>query len=329
MVGPSSSAGLKLPDGHFLRLMGDLFQESRMPLFSFVSGIVFSAIVMTFAQWKGGIISKARRLLLPLLFVGTLHWLMKEVTGNGDQPWHTIFYLPLDHYWYLPATFLLMASLLTLTLILRGAHERAAMILLIIAVPAYILIPKWDPSYLSSFGALYIAPYFFSGHLLASWAADFIQGPRRNALAVAIWPVVFAVLLGVNLAMLLGLLPVPSGPVFRAFQIALGLATCFALMSLRPDWKPLAYIGGFSYAIFLFHIFFAAGFRIVAQKVAPGVDSTLLYPFGLAAGVIGPIVLSHIILKSNTASLLLLGLKKKSKPQQDIGAVSADPAPAS
>ena len=70
VVGDAPDAGLKLPADHRLSVVNHLLSFGRMPLFACIAGFVYGLRPLhgEVAQFIG---SKVRRLLLPLLFVGT------------------------------------------------------------------------------------------------------------------------------------------------------------------------------------------------------------------------------------------------------------------
>ena len=132
VIGNSGSSGLKLAETHPLRMLNAILVDVRMPLFSFLSGLVFVVAGRGYADagWmRRGLLSKGRRLLVPMVCVGTLFWLMRELTGQSQQPLWSILVLPYAHFWYLQATFLIIAVFILLVWALDGRDRMAAVIL--------------------------------------------------------------------------------------------------------------------------------------------------------------------------------------------------------
>jgi peptidoglycan/LPS O-acetylase OafA/YrhL len=78
--------------------------------------------------------------------------------------------------------------------------------------------------------------------------------------------------------------------------------------------KALTWLGGYSYAIFLFHVLFAATSRFVLGRLGVK-DESLLVLGGLSCGLLGPVVLSMIFSRFNFTSVLFLGERAaKKKP---------------
>ena len=74
VIGATPSIGLKLSDG-LLRELNDDLAYIRMPLFTFLSGFVY-ALRPYAGNWSAYLKGKATRLLVPMLFVGTLFALL-------------------------------------------------------------------------------------------------------------------------------------------------------------------------------------------------------------------------------------------------------------
>jgi peptidoglycan/LPS O-acetylase OafA/YrhL len=83
----------------------------------------------------------------------------------------------------------------------------------------------------------------------------------------------------------------------------------------------LTWLGGYSYAIFLFHVLFAATSRFVMGRLGVK-DESILVLGGLLSGLLGPVVLSMIFSRFNVTSVLFLGERAaKKKPATSIAPV--------
>jgi peptidoglycan/LPS O-acetylase OafA/YrhL len=71
-------------------------------------------------------------------------------------------------------------------------------------------------------------------------------------------------------------------------------------------------LGGYSYAIFLFHVLFAATSRVVLGRLGVK-DESLLVLGGLSVGLLGPVVLSMVFSRFNFTSVLFLGERAATK----------------
>jgi peptidoglycan/LPS O-acetylase OafA/YrhL len=89
---------------------------------------------------------------------------------------------------------------------------------------------------------------------------------------------------------------------------ALGLGVGSAFLLLRSGWSSprMAYVGSYSFAIYLLHVFFTAASRIILKKIGV-TDIYVLMMAGLAAGLAGPIVSALLISRHAGLNLWLLG----------------------
>ncbi|MBY6159211.1 acyltransferase [Pseudooceanicola nitratireducens] len=167
VVGSTPSSGLELPYDHWLSMLNRTPVDLRMPLFSFISGLVFVAIPSRGAGAAVG--AKARRLLLPMLCVGALFWGLRAGMGIDQQPLWSIPFLPYEHYWFLQSTFLLMALMLGLTQMLGGRDRLAAGLIGAGAAVWWLVGPRAQPDLMSLNGAIKLGPFFCGGYLAARW----------------------------------------------------------------------------------------------------------------------------------------------------------------
>jgi peptidoglycan/LPS O-acetylase OafA/YrhL len=331
VVGSTPGSGLEFPEGHFLHIFNAVVGNVRMPLFSYFSGFVFAAAVLSFAQWKGKVGAKVRRLLVPLVVVGSLHYFLQSLITTPNRPYHEIFYLGYDHFWFLQATFIIMLSHLTLSWALRGNGVLAAQILFVVCVCGSIVFTKTDFPYFSFYMALYLGPFFYGGHLLHHYLVRWNEQPTdrtRIVLSVAV-SLVLVGAYAVTTAIVTGDLVLD--PTIRSiFLMAMALTTCFFFFVVRFNSPFLIYIGDKSYAIYLFHVIYAAATREVLVRAFPDADPLLLIAPIFIVGLVAPMLTQWLILKSPITAYLFLGLKLKPKPKatSPVAEPGAGPVPA-
>jgi peptidoglycan/LPS O-acetylase OafA/YrhL len=296
VIGAGAGDGLLVTHGP-VRLINDAMAYVRMPLFTFVSGMVY-ALRPFRGDGVGFLIGKARRLLIPLVVVGTSFAVLQAwVPGTHAHvlDWGTLHLRPYAHYWFLEAIFwvflwiCLLEMLHLLTTIARFGLVFSGAVLLYLYVPG----TRW----LAIDGAIYLFPYFLAGLFLIRFDRRGLLHARSATLMLG----------AVVIACMFRAWP-PAQDVDRNTILALGvgLASCLLLWSLKIKVEWLARIGAYSYAIFLFHVFFAAAARIALWQIGIrniGVDIGL----GVVLGLLGPIVVEEIALKSQLARTLLLG----------------------
>ncbi len=297
VVGDAPDAGLRLPADHGLSVVNHLVAFGRMPLFACIAGFVYALRPLQgeVAQFIG---SKARRLLLPLFFVGTAFGLLRArmsgVTIDADFLLR-MHLISVDQFWFLKALFWIF--LLVVVLERVGALRRPKRFAGVLAASAFWFV-FWDsPDTFAISGAVYLMPYFLVGLALRRFALD-----GRGSLAVAGGALLVAAALSWSVY------GQPENRATIAAKLLWGCGLGFLLIRsrLRSEW--LAWIGRESFAIYLFHVFFTAA--TATALLAIGVrDVGVLLVAGLLIGVGMPMVTARIIRRSPLLDLLLLGEK--------------------
>ena len=300
VVGDTPNVGLRIPEGNWLQLLNESLAYLRMPIFSFLSGYVYG-----FRPYQGGpaafIGGKLRRLLLPVLTVGTLFALVQASVPGANtvvSHWWLLHIEPVGHFWFLQALFIVFLVVLALEhfrLLATGLGFAAVW-----SVCALLFTFFSPPSYLGANGAVYLLPFFLAG--LACKRFEIAQ-PGARLLALAVLSAAAA---------LVWLLPDSFGQQTSLPALAFGVAGAFLL--LRSGWRsaPLAWIGAYSFAIYLLHVFFTAGSRIVFKQLGVS-DNYVLLLLGLTLGIAGPVLAAMLISRYRGLNLLLLGSSTKAK----------------
>ncbi|MFZ4625773.1 MAG: acyltransferase family protein, partial [Rhodoferax sp.] len=106
MVGADPGNGLRLEDGP-LRWLNDGLAYLRMPLFTFLSGLVYG--MRPFAgNSRAFLLGKTRRLLVPMLVVGTVFAVLQaNIAGTHAvaMPWYLLHIQPVGHFWFVESLF--------------------------------------------------------------------------------------------------------------------------------------------------------------------------------------------------------------------------------
>lgn len=300
VVGDAPDSGLKLPAEHGLSVVNHLLAFGRMPLFACIAGFVYALRPLQgeVAQFLG---SKMRRLLLPLLFVGTAFGVLRArisgVTIDAD------FLLRMhltstDQFWFLKALFWIFLVIVALER--AGALRRPAGFAGVLAASALWFV-FWDsPDIVAISGAVYLLPYFLIGLAIKRFVLD-----GRGSLAVAGCALLVAAVLSWTV------FGQPENRVTIAAKLLWGCGLAFLLIRSRMRSQWLAWIGRESFAVYLFHVFFTAA--TASALIAMGVrDVAVLLAAGLLMGIGMPIVAARIIRRSSLLDLLLLGEKRPS-----------------
>lgn len=314
VTGASSLDGLHLSDTHPLRLINDSLDDTRMPIFAFVSGFVLHAAIMGSTQLQKSVWSKSRRLLIPMAAVGALHYMLRSHTGAEQQPFYTIFFVQYAHFWFLQASFLLNVALLALSYTLGGKSHRAALVLLVTVTPVFIFATRWDPNIFSVYQGLYLAPFFFFGHLFAGYLRDrqFAGKGLLPAWVTVVVAAVFLVTFSCNFILTANLVTI-EGPLGNIYRLVVGFPSVLILFLLRPSAKMLVWVGGYTYTIYLFHVMFAATFREILMRSLPQIDPAWLFAPCFVVGLFGPVLLQQVFLKNDVTAMLFLGIDLKGR----------------
>lgn len=301
--------GLRLPSDHLLPQVNDALALLRMPLFSFLSGFVYA-----WRPYSGDpamfLKGKVRRLLVPLLLVGTLFAVLQaNMPGaNGAQyDWRLLHIVPVVNYWFLESLFIIFMLTATLEQFALLATPARWTVVWLLAALGYVFNPM--PIYFGLQGAAYLLPFFLLGLGSNRFGEQLPRGPVMLSTA--------ALLAGLVLYLVFAAQAMPerSGP--AALMISAGL--CVFLVRSHLELRWLAWIGVYSFAIYLFHSFFSAASRMALSQL--GVSSVpALFAIGLLAGIAGPIV-AAMILRRVPWGNVVLG-ESKSKRQRAPAAVT-------
>lgn len=311
-----------LPGDHGLSEFADAMSFVRMPLFTVISGYVYAIRPVRWGAVKKFVTGKLRRVGLPLISVGVLLALNMAVRdGVGVSKWPALaFDVWLNngsYLWYLVAILWLFA--LTMLLELAGVLNRFGGWL---AVWLLLLPPAWwfavgrrfeEPfTFLAIGNTVYLAPFFFLGIGLFRYRARLLSRP-------VFWS---AVVLLVGYALIHHAYYVGGGfaerPSMRnkaawlllsrdTVSMVMGTAAPVVLLGSGLVLMPLARVGQYAYAIYLFHGF---GYRwpVLGLTVGLGVESlAVLFAVGMAGGVLLPIGLAHALRRLPKLYMLFLG----------------------
>ncbi|MCR2801919.1 acyltransferase [Microbacterium sp. zg-Y818] len=289
VIGGTSASGMLVDDDSPWRYGYALFSDLRMPLFTALSGFVYGLRPLRDIDQYGRFVrGKMRRLMVPLVSVGTIFVILQSLTpgtnaeGGVEDGWKLYVY-GLGHFWFLQAILLifLLAGMLDALGVLRTPWRVVLAIALASALFLAVQVPdEWD--FFSLTGALRLLPFFLLGYGVSRyWDRGSV---RWGMLAVA---VLLICLRAADVAGAIALNPALSD----VLSLGLGVSGISALFMFRDtlSWAPLARLGYFSFAIYLFHVFGTAPTRMALARV--GVESEpVVFVACLVAGLALPIL---------------------------------------
>jgi peptidoglycan/LPS O-acetylase OafA/YrhL len=294
VIGISPDTELKLRAG-ILKDANDLLTYIRMPLFSFLSGLVYGWRPYA-GNWKAFIKGKIRRLIVPMLIVGTVFALCQSFTPETNHQFYEWRYLhikPVAHYWFLESLFLIFLVILPLEHWKVLETKKSFAILYVHAAIAFVA--NIGTPWFSITGAFYLFPYFLAGLYFTRFPLQLTHPRATGYIAVTI-VILFLVFFGHEY----------GGGRRSINALIIGMVSCTGLLLAKAQSTKLATIGNYSYSIYLFHVFFTAASRIGLTKL--GISNIwLLFIAGTSIGLIGPIVIERIAQRNKTTRTLLLG----------------------
>lgn len=293
-------SGLKLPSDSWYRYFSDLLVYIRMPLFTFLSGYVYF-----YRRYQNNPIAyikgKSRRLLIPLIFVGGFFMLIQSNTPgvNKDVEFNVAAYLlfPYAHFWFLQSVFTIFLVIMFVE-VFQAWNRYSFLVVFVVSILAFFY-SNLATDLFSLSRTLYLMPFFMLGILVNQYG---LIGIGFGFKVLIFW--VLALLLGLYSSLLLDSV---SPNRISVLALAIGVLGCIFLVNLKMKIGLLAYLGGFSYSIYLYHVFGTAGIRMVLNKL----DSPLFVHVicGVVVGVIFPIAIHKVVARIAYARTLLLGLK--------------------
>ena len=306
VIGQDPTTGLKVGDASYFRYFYETFKYYRMPLFTVISGFVYSLRPVVSGRVLDFLKGKSRRILLPFFFVSSLQFLMRIVLPGLNktvrlQDMWTIYIYPFDQFWFLEALFLVFLAVVLLETsgLLKTPSRWFACFVLSVSLTYFI---PWTPYTFGLRDSLYLFPFFILGCGLNRFE-NFLFRPHilRPALVFLLAGIALQQLCWFNLV---PLIVEKRGP----FGICLGLVGIALLFYVRPTVRWLARLGPYAYSIYLFHVLFAAGSRLVL-KVPKNHNVLGVLIVTSVIGLLGPVLIEKILEKKAILRTIFLGMR--------------------
>lgn len=299
VIGGEAHQGLKVIEGGY-REINDILAYIRMPLFTFLSGLVYAYRPFS-TDFTGYTKGKFRRLLVPMLVVGTIYAVLQSLvpgTNATSYDWRFLHIMSVAHFWFIEALFTIFIAVAVLEKFALLANKIKFGIVFFLS--CLLFLSNFEIQFFALNGVMYLLPFFLLG-----------VATERFSLMKVIKPSLgYVLLIGVFACLCLIL----SGSITlqdkRSFDgLLIGSIFCCAILAINLNVRPLAKIGLFSYTIYLYHVFFTAATRIFLKKLDV-TDLNVVFILSLMAGVFLPIIVDYVFNKSNITRLLFLGKSK-------------------
>ncbi|GAA1838299.1 acyltransferase family protein [Agromyces salentinus] len=324
VIGGDATRGMTVADDSPWRLSYVFLEDIRMPLFAALSGFVYAFRPVSTSPGYGRMVTgKVRRLLVPLVTVGTAFFLLQSMVpgtngaGAPSEIWRVYVY-GTGHFWFLQAIFLifLAVGLLDLWGLLRTRRNWIIAVAATSVLYVLVLLPDaWDV--FSVNGAIRLLPFFLLGYGVHRYVPN--PAPAGIILPVA---VVFVGAYVLRVLEIVGAVD-PADAAERASRIAVGLAATLLLLLVR-NWIRvgfLAWLGQFAFAIYLLHVFGSAAARLALGRF--GIDGELpVFVVCMVAALGLPILFEVTLGRIRWVSWAFLG----QKPWRARSSAPGDPA---
>jgi glucan biosynthesis protein C len=305
-IGSSSASGLHVADSSVYRHFTNLFVHIRMPLFTFLSGVVYAYRPLRPEQMLEFSGKKLRRLGVPLIVATTVLYTLHLVTDHrvppASQAW-TIYLFPYWHLWFVQALLLVFVAVIAFESLGALSTLRQFLLVFALALTLYSGGLFEGHEILGLNNATYLLPFFLAG-LAAHRYRNVLQTPRALTLTLVclLWSQ------GWHSYIVLTRTVPPIDPVAHrsALNLLIGISASLSALQLLPRLGLLGKIGGSSYPIYLYHpVFVAAALSGVGARLP--VPTSLLFVMGGSLGIIGPMLLEQAAARIPGGRLLLEG----------------------
>ena len=231
VIGNTHANGLHIEIG-FLREINDLLATVIMPLFIFLSGMVYAYRPLP-DNWPKFLKGKARRLLVPMLVVGTLFAIIQALvpgTNSKIDNWWLLHIYPVQHFWFVEAFFWIFIFIIPLELSKLLNNKLATALI----IAAFLALAVGQPytNLLAFKGFIYLTPFFLFGMGIARFKVSPLPILPRLVGFLGVMTLIFFLTDGIPGRSLLGCI--------------VGIISCYFLLGLKLEVNWLAKVGSYS-----------------------------------------------------------------------------------
>ena len=291
-----------------------LFEPVRMPLFTLLSGWVYALRPVTretFGIFLGG---KFRRIIIPLFFVSTVKYFHGLYVNSAypvlpvpefrpvlpDEFWLSWFF-QFGHLWFLHVIFVLFIVVMLIDLAGKMKTVRQWVFWLGIAALLPYVMPK------TQFWSLAKVPEIMV-FFIAGVGINRFSHLWKSKGAISLTWAVFLVSMLIHVYWKLSDEPFDPWPHF----LLAGISAPLCALSLNFQWKPLIWIGGYSFSIYLYHSIVIKSFPWADRLLASPEMQIVWFAGALGVAILLPILIDFTVRGVPYARTLIVGRKPRS-----------------
>lgn len=317
VLGVDASHGVRklFPSGRSdLQVLVELIHSFNMAVMLLGSGVAVAAFGRGDTSLSDFLRKKVNKLLIPMLVWAPVLFFMQELSRgtrpHGLEGWLELlirvpgtWFPAYSIFWFVHALAgCTLLAWLFRRLVASTLGRWSGAVYLGLAVILHLVASAWKAR--TGSGAaeylefiLYWNRFFALGMLLFPWLGAVSEAISRRAVALqALLPVAFLSLM----MAVYTVLPADAYAVVCVINGPLGFCMLFSLAVFlrnrsaewgvvwRAAWSRLVLTGSLSMTIYLFHLYFVAGMRIMLERVHPGTLLAVHVGLGLLAGCVGP-----------------------------------------
>jgi membrane-bound acyltransferase YfiQ involved in biofilm formation len=278
-----------------------------MPLFGFLAGFVYALKPISRATCREFAARKVTRLLVPCVIATTLMFALQWVAHAGVaaglqlyEAWRIYLY-PTYQFWFIQALLVDFAFIALLEAAgALGTVERLALVLAG-AIIALVWLPAPPTALFSIPQAEYLLPFFLLGLGVSRFRAQLMTSTVVSASLVLFFA-------GLALHGAIALQAGYKSDRSSLLGVAIGCSACLCAISWMPRVHLLRLLGGYSFAIFLYHyLFIYVGAHLC--KLAAFSAALPLVTVLIGVGIAGPMVLQHAVRRNRVLRSVMLGMR--------------------
>ena len=310
VIGSTSEGGMKVANDSFFRYLYDLFVNIRMPLFTVISGWVYALHPVKADNISIFLRKKVRRLLFPMVFVGSLYFLLQYfIPGTNNKMvlpdiWK-IYIFPYSIYWYLPALFLVFIGIAICDIRkYLNTISRWYILMIVSCLLCYSeltgIIPRSVPNYFAFKNAFYLSPFFLTG-------VGIVRFKERLSSPVMLKIYLAGLIIGIVLQQMNFFYPhITTFYTKYHLSIIIGILSSSFLVNLKLNNRFFIWLAQYAYTIYLYHGFGTSGGRIILSGI--GIQNEFfVFLFAGSIATFCPILVEKVCKKWKISSRLFLG----------------------